>query len=274
MRNIRIHSAQQWPLLAGAALAVLLGGCSPSAPTDGLFMGYIEDTQVNVTTRMPGRVTDIFVDEGAPVAAGQKVAQLDDSSMVANLRALKRQRANIDKNRHRLEQLYAVGAIPEQKLDEIETAYDVLTDRMMALASNVNDMTIRSPIDGRVDVRVLEPGEMMSPGMPIVVVSDTCTSWARFSIPETYLPQVRVGGAFTLTTGMDTPHPRAVVVQILPMADFATKLPTNLQDQRDIRSFSVRMKLLDHRTELAPGVSVYLSLKPPAEAGGDSGARP
>lgn len=274
MRNIRAYSARQWLLLAGAALAVLPAGCSQSAPADPLFMGYIEDTQVNVTTRIPGRITDIFVDEGAPVTAGQKVAQLDDSSMVANLRALRRRRANINKNRQRLERMYAVGAIPEQKLDEIETAYDVLTDKMMALESNVRDMTIRSPIDGRVGVRVLEPGEMMAPGMPVVVVSDTSTSWARFSIPETYMAQVRVGNAFTLTTGVDSLRVHARVVQILPLADFATKVPTNLQDQRDVRSFSVRLKLLDHATELPPGVYVYLSLKPPAQPGGAPRAEP
>ncbi len=251
------------------ALAVItmlmIGGCAQDPPKyQNLFMGYIEDTEVNVTTRIPGKITGIYVNEGEYVKADQKIAQLDNRDMLDNLSAMKAELTNIGRNRKRLENLYAVGAVPQQKLDEIETAYDVVRDKMAALQSNINDMTITSPIAGKVNVRVLEPGQMMAPGMPVVVETDTSISWARFSIPESYINQIQLGKVLTLTTGIVGVSFRAEVIQVLPMADFATKVPTNLQDERDVRAFSVKLKILDNKDQIKPGIYVYLRLTSPS----------
>lgn len=248
-----------------AAIAMLMiGGCAQDPPKNhNLFMGYIEDTEVNVTTRIPGKITDIYVHEGQYVKEDQKIAQLDNKDMLDNLSAMKAELSNIGRNKKRLENLYAVGAVPQQKLDEIETAYDVVKDKMAALQSNINDMTITSPIAGKVNVKVLEPGQMMAPGMPVVVVTDTSISWARFSIPESYINQIQLGKVLTLTTGVSNVNFLAEVVQILPMADFATKVPTNLQNERDVRAFSVKMKILNNKDQVKPGIYVYLKLSNP-----------
>lgn len=258
----------------GLAVITLLaiGGCAQDPPkTQNVFMGYIEDTEVNVTTRIPGKITGIFVNEGSYVKDGQKIAQLDNKDMLDNLSAMKQELSNIDKNRKRLEKMYAIGAISEQKLDEIETTYEVVKDKMMALQSNIDDMTITSPISGKVNVRVLEPGQMMSPGMPVVVVTDTSISWARFSIPESYVNQIQLGKTLTLTTGIADVHFLAEVVQILPMADFATKVPTNLQDERDVRAFSVKLKILSNKDQIKPGIYVYLKLARQNSRAADTG---
>ncbi|MCL5268523.1 MAG: efflux RND transporter periplasmic adaptor subunit [Bacteroidetes bacterium] len=248
-----------------AVIAMLMiGGCAQDPPKNqNVFMGYIEDTEVNVTTRIPGKITGIFVNEGAYVKADQKIAQLDNKDMLDNLSAMKEELSNIGKNKKRLENLYTVGAVSQQKLDEIETAYEVVKDKMSALQNNINDMTITSPIAGKVNVRVLEPGQMMAPGMPVVVVTDTSISWARFSIPESYINQIQLGKVLTLTTGMANTNFLAEVIQILPMADFATKVPTNLQNERDVRAFSVKMKILNNKDRIKPGIYVYLKLANP-----------
>ena len=54
------------------------------APKDTLFSGYIENTQINVTTRIPGRITAIYVNEGDTIKQGEKVAQLDQREILAN----------------------------------------------------------------------------------------------------------------------------------------------------------------------------------------------
>ncbi len=253
---------------------LMIGGCTQDPPKNqNLFMGYIEDTEVNVTTRIPGKITEIYVHEGEYVKVNQKIAQLDNKDMLDNLSAMKAELINIGKNRKRLENLYAVGAIPQQKLDEIETAYEVVKDKMAALQSNINDMTITSPIAGKVNVRVLEPGQMMSPGMPVVVVTDTSISWARFSIPETYVNQISLGKVYRLTTGLGNTSFTAKVIEILPMADFATKVPTNLQDEWDVRAFSVKMMILNNKDKAKPGIYVYLKLaNPNAQAGYEGGS--
>jgi len=255
-------------LILSLFVLLILSACSQNeTQKKPEFMGYIENTQFNVTTRMPGKIIAINVDEGDQVKAGQVVAELDKRELSANINALKSQLKNINVNRKRVQHLYKAGAVPQQKLDEIETAYNVVTSKLAALNTRLEDMSIVSPIDGIVNVRILEVGQMMPPGMPVVIVTDTTATWARFSIPESYLEQISLGKVFNISTvGSKTTIP-AKVTQIMPMADFATKTPTTLRDQRDVRSFSVKMKILNHKELCKPGIYVYLELNP-QNAGG------
>jgi len=242
---------------------VLVISCSQKkAPEDPEFMGYIENTQVNITTRIPGKIVTIAVDEGDTVKENQVVTELDKRELLANKQAMEAQLANIKINRNRLQNLYKAGAVPQQKLDEIETAYQVVSQKIAALNVKLNDMTIVSPINGIVNVRVLEEGQMMPPGMPVVVVTDTSKTWARFSIPESYLNQVKLGQMFEIASAIPGETLQAKVVQIMPMADFAIHTPTTLRQERDVRSFSVKMKISKGLELCKPGMYVYLKLKP------------
>jgi RND family efflux transporter MFP subunit len=234
--------------------------------TQHQFMGYIENTQVNITGRMPGKITKIYVDEGDTVKQGEKIAQLDIRELDANMAALNYQLKNIVLNKSRIEHLFQAGALPEQKVDEIQTSYEVLKSNILALQTKIEDMVITSPIDGIVNVKVLESGQMLSPGMAVIIVTDPDGTWARFSIPEKYISRINLGQQFEIKSNTPGLIFAAKVIQILPLADFATHTPTTLRDERDVRTFDVKMKLIDapkHSpiTNCKPGMYVYLTLK-------------
>lgn len=228
---------------------------------DPEFMGYIESTQVNVTTRIPGKIISIEVDEGDSVKEGQVVAELDKREILASRNSLLSRLANLVKNKKRLENLYQAGAIAEQKLDEIQTNYDVLKNNLLALDARLEDMTIVSPVNGVVSVRVLEPGQMMPPGMPVVIVTDTSQNWARFSIPEKYLTRIDLGQKFILKTAVKGLQYKGRVIQIMPMTDFAAKKSTTLRGERDLRSFDIKLKITHPGKPLKPGMYIYMTLQ-------------
>lgn len=226
------------------------------------FMGYIENTQVNATTRIPGKITAIYVDEGDSVKQGEAVAQLDTRELIANRKAMMAQLQNIVKNKKRLKNLFTAGAVPQQKVDMIETQFDVLTNKINALNIKIEDMTITSPIKGVVNVKVLEAGQMMPPGMPVVIVTDPEGTWARFNVPELYINQINLGDVFNLETNIKNLNLKGKVVKILPMVSFATHTPTTLRGERDVRTFDVKMKIIANQKKCKPGMSVFLKLKP------------
>jgi HlyD family secretion protein len=227
-----------------------------------VFQGYVENTQVNVTTRMPGRIVDILVDEGDILKEGDTVALLDTREILENRKALVAKLNNVAVNKRRLENLYKVGAVPKQKLDEVTTGYEMLKAKIAALDTRISDMVIKAPMDGVVTLKVLEKNQMMPPGMPVVIETDTKGTWARFSIPETYLDQLHLGDVMTLTTNAGDLKCQGKIIQIIPMADFATKTPTNQRDERDIQTFDVKLLIQDHQADCKPGMSVFLTLKP------------
>ena len=255
-----------------ALIFISLAACSErQEKTTKDFYGYIESTQINVTTRIPGKITDIYVDEGDYVKEDDTVAQLDTKELEAHRQALLARLKNIKINRKRVLNLYNAGAVPKQKVDEIETNYEIVKDNLIALESKLHDMTIRAPIDGVVNVRVLEVGQMMPPGMPVVIVTDTSATYARFSVPESYLNQLDLGKEVNLKTVNGDETIKAKVIQIVPVADFATHTPTTASDERDVRSFTVKMKIVDDAKNLKPGMSVYLTLKIPKRGESNNG---
>lgn len=256
-------------MISLSLIGIIFFSCTNSnkkEPIQHQFMGYIENTQVNITGRMPGKITAIYVDEGDTIKQGEKIAQLDTKELDANMAALNFQLKNIILNKTRIEHLFQAGAVPQQKVDEIETSYEVLRSNILALKTKIEDMLITSPIDGIVNVKVLESGQMLSPGMAVVIVTDPDGTWSRFSIPEKYMNLISLGQQYEITSNTPGLIYSAKVIQTLPFAEFATHTPTTLRDERDIRTFDVKMKLIDtpqHASVITckPGMYVYLTLK-------------
>ena len=199
--NVKLMAKRM--LFLSFPIFMLLVGCAKKQENQyTTFAGYVENTQVNVTTRMPGIIKKIFFDEGDYVQKGDTVAVLDKKELLANRKALVARLSNIKVNKKRVQNLFDAGAVPQQKLDEIETNYQIVYDKLLALDTKLEDMTIVSPLCGVVVTKVLEQGQMMPPGMPVVIVSDTSITYARFSIPESYFDQVSLGQKFTLGTAV------------------------------------------------------------------------
>ena len=57
-------------MISLSLIGIILSSCVNSNNNEAVqhqFMGYIENTQVNITGRMPGKITAIYVDEGDTV---------------------------------------------------------------------------------------------------------------------------------------------------------------------------------------------------------------
>ena len=61
------------------------------------------------------------------------------------------------------------------------------------------DAELRSPVTGVIRNRILEPGEMSSPGTPAVTISVTDPKWVRAYVQEVDLGKVRPGTTAAVT---------------------------------------------------------------------------
>src|SRR4029453_4644690 len=56
---------------------------------------------------------------------------------------------------------------------------------------------IHSPIDGIIDVRAAHPGEVVTPGQPVVTVINPDNLWVRVDVEETYIERAKIGAMLT-----------------------------------------------------------------------------
>jgi RND family efflux transporter MFP subunit len=128
-------------------------------------------SEVDLSFKVGGVVAAVLVEEGATVKKGQLLARLDPTEVDAALRQAKDGQAKADRDLERVRRLHATGALPVVELQNAETGASMARASVDAAGFNAQRSAIYAPDDGRIDRRMVEPGEVMAPGRPAFHVS-------------------------------------------------------------------------------------------------------
>jgi multidrug efflux system membrane fusion protein len=160
-----------------------------------------------ITSRVDGQINSVDYREGQMVHKGDILIQIDPRPYQAALTQAEGTLAHdeallaegrIDLNRY--QEAFNRNAIAKQQLDDqVQTVKQVegsvKNDQgtVAAATTNVDYTTIRAPIDGRVGLRLLDPGNIVTSGSttPLVVVTQLQPITVIFSVAEDYLPQIQ-----------------------------------------------------------------------------------
>lgn len=128
-------------------------------------------SEVDLSFKLGGVVAAVLVEEGATVKKGQLLARLDPTEVDAMLHQAKDGQAKAERDLERVRRLHASGALPVAELQNAETGASVARASVDAAGFNAQRAAIFAPDDGRVDRRMIEPGEVAAPGRPAFHVS-------------------------------------------------------------------------------------------------------
>ena len=121
---------------------------------------------------------------------------------------------------------------------------------------------MHAPAAGEVYRRNLEPGEMVSAGLPIVTLVDLSDVWATFHLREDRLAGMTVGSTVTIEIpALGGRRADFQVSYLAPEADYATWRPTTAQGGFDVKSFEVRARPVGRVEGLRPGMSAILAAR-------------
>ncbi|MDR1699395.1 MAG: efflux RND transporter periplasmic adaptor subunit [Prevotellaceae bacterium] len=141
--------------------------------------------QNNISANTPSRIKSIVAEVGDRVVRGQVLATMDDASFDQ----VKAQQADLEKNYNRLLELFQVGAIPQQQLDQTKAQLDVINASLRNIAENT---TLVSPISGIVTARNFDAGDMAS-GAPILTVMQIQPVKVLINVSESFYSQIKQG---------------------------------------------------------------------------------
>jgi multidrug efflux system membrane fusion protein len=159
---------------------------------------------VTVTAQVAGQLQGVAYREGQMVHRGDVLAQIDPRTYQAASSqaqgALARDQALLANARidlQRFQTLFKEDSIAKQQLDTQQSLVrqyegSIAADRGAVDAADVNlaYTKIVAPIDGRVGLRQVDPGNNVASGSAIVVITQLQPIDALFTIPEDSLPRV------------------------------------------------------------------------------------
>lgn len=228
----------------------------------------------NVATREPGLVLQVAVDEGHVVAAGDVLAQLDDSKLRILLseaeaqnrvdKAMEDQRTALLERAKRDEKLvresFERGAANPRELlnaeTDVQTAQAALEQakqqvvvsaaRADLLRTRLDDMKITAPFDGVVVTKHTEWGQWISEGDAVVELISTGAVETWLDVPQRYLLQARLLEQSSVKLIIESP---ATTVE----GELDRLIP---QVHPSARMFRLVAHVENETGDLAPGMSV------------------
>lgn len=219
--------------------------------------GYVTPRRrATVAAKITGRLSQVLVEEGVKVEAGQVLATLDDTDAQARLASAQADRdatrasqadlevnlANAERDLRRAEQLKEEGIITTQAADQARTAVDSLRARIALVAEQVraadaridvarqdlDNTVIRAPFSGMVVSKDAQRGEVVSPMSAgggftrtgIATIVDMSSLEIEVDVNESYIARVhaRQPVIAVLDAYPDVQIP-ATVRTIIPTAD-------------------------------------------------------
>jgi membrane fusion protein, multidrug efflux system len=209
---------------------------------------------VTVAAELPGKIVQIPLEPGAKVNAGDLLAKQDTSTEEAQLRSAEAQVMLAQNNYNRIEQLMARNAISRSEFDNAEAQIKANKAQADAIRTSIAKKTIRSPFSGRLGIRLVNLGEILKEGTPIVSLQTLDPIFANFQLPQHQLSHLKTG--YRVRVSSDALVGVALdgkITAISPQVDSAT------------RNISVQATLDNSKELLRPGMFVDVQVVLPAE---------
>ncbi len=212
--------------------------------------------QVNVTSDVSGRITDIMFTAGSTVKAGSPLLQLFDAPEQGDLASFKAQATGAQLALDRAKQLAARQFGPQSTADAAQATYDQANAGIAKTEAIISQKLVRAPFDGELGVRHVEVGQFLTAGTQIVTLTDLSTLYANFTVTEKDSAALKVGQIVR------------VAVDAFPGRTFEGKINAiEPQIATDTRNIRVQATLDNPDHILKPGMftttTVVLPEKPP-----------
>lgn len=199
----------------------------------------VANEAIDVTTEIGGRIVRLGFAEGGRVQRGQLLVKLWDDDLRAKLMKVERQ-LKLDEDRaKRLQDLKPVDGVSAQDLDVALATVDMRRAEIDELKAQLSRTEIRAPFGGRVGIRSVSEGAVVSPQTRITTLMDDGGLKIDFNVPERFASLVRPGSTLDVTLRGATAPRRATVIALDPGL------------REDTRTLRVRARLQDARDAVA-----------------------
>ena len=224
------------------------------------LFGSIEAlSKVSVSSKLPGKVSRVAVENGQWVVAGETLVVLEDldyrTLLITSQETLHKAQlrlSDLQTDYALYQKLSAGGAMSEHDVEKAKLAVEVAqTDLNSAQAGvdnaqqSINNTVVTAPLTGVVTYRSVNLGQMVSPGVPLLTIQDISSVYATVNVKQADLPQVKEGMAVQVMPSEDEKRVLPGIVSLIsPVANQAARV------------FEARVKIVNEDNLLKPGMFV------------------
>ncbi|BCS52053.1 efflux RND transporter periplasmic adaptor subunit [Geobacter sp. SVR] len=207
---------------------------------------------VSVSAELAGKVSRIAFEPGTSIKKGDLLLQQDTSFEEAQLPGAVAQAGLGRSNLKRAEQLLSDGIISQADYDTAAAAYRQNQAQVDAIRATIAKKTIRAPFSGQLGIRLVNLGQSLREGDPIVTLQTLDPIFVDFTLPQQQTGQLRTG------------LPVRVTGDPVPGESIRGRITTvNPLVESDTRSLKLQATLANPSGRLRPGMFVNVGVELP-----------
>jgi membrane fusion protein (multidrug efflux system) len=207
---------------------------------------------VTIAAELAGKVVEIPFEAGRPVKKGDILLRQDTSTEKAQLPGVEAQVKLARINLKRVSQLYAKNLISQVERDNAVVNAEQAEAQADNIRATIAKKTIRAPFSGHLGIRLVNLGQILKEGDPIVTLQTLDPIYADFSLPQQQLSSVRLGLTVQVTSdALPGKMVEGRITAINPLVDAET------------RQIRLQATVANREKNLRPGMFVNVSVRLP-----------
>ncbi|NBF01071.1 HlyD family efflux transporter periplasmic adaptor subunit [Pseudomonas sp. Fl5BN2] len=254
---------------------------------EGLSMGNgrLEATEVQIASKIPGRLAEVRVNEGDKVLQGQLLARMDtrtleaqrnqaEAEVVRTRENLSAAQANVQLRQSELllanqelkrsQELFRRGFASQQIIDQqqarlntgnaavlaaqaqvaaVKAAIGAAQAQVAQLTSEIDDSSLRAPIDGIIQLRLAEPGEVLGAGGRVLLLIDPNDQYMNLYLPASVTGRLTVGDESRILLDALPNQPLPAKISFVAAKSQFTPKEVETRDERQKLVFRVKVRL-------------------------------
>ena len=179
---------------------------------------------VTVSAEVGGRVTRIGFESGAAVKAGDVLLELDTSTENAQLAAARASAALARADLKRMRELSAKKMVSREAVDTADAKLKETAAQVGNMEAVIARKTVRAPFSGRLGLRLVNLGQILSEGDAIVSLQTLHPIHVDFSVPQQEIRRLKQGMAVRVTADAAPGETfKGEIIAVSPEVDPATR---------------------------------------------------
>ena len=204
---------------------------------------------ITISPEIAGKIHTVLFQYGQTVRKNQPLYQLNNQLFQAQYLAAQSNLHLSQLTYQRALRLIRRNVISIQSLDQAQSTYQDKKSALKVLQVKLNKMQIKAPFSGVIGASKVDAGQYVSVGEPLVKLVDKADLIAKFSVPEQYLRQVKIGQKVTIKSSAFLRQTfTGLVTYVSPSID------------PDSRTIMIWADIPNPNLLLAPGLFVHVAL--------------
>lgn len=197
----------------------------------------------------PGKIIKINFTSGAAVKAGDVLVQLDTATEEAQLKSAEAKTELARTNLTRAKNLRPTNAVSQSDYDTYVSQVKQYEADANAIRALIAKKTIVAPFSGRAGIRVVNEGQFVRQGDPIVPLHALDPVYVNFSVPQQQIGQVKLGATVDVS------------VDAFPADRFVAKVTAiNPQVNESTRNADIQATLPNPEEKVRPGMYATVAI--------------